>query len=354
MSAAAGARGRRMLVTGGAGFIGVHAALEFARTGWHLTLLDDLSRQGARENLEWLRARAAVGFERVDVREGAEVDRVVAASRPEVVLHLAAQVAVTSSIADPRADFEVNALGTFNVLDAVRRLSPASLVINASTNKVYGRMDDLAVVERDGRYRLRDLARGVGEDRGVDFHSPYGCSKGAADQYAIDFARVYGLRTVTFRQSCIYGTRQFGVEDQGWVAWFAIAAVTGRRITIYGDGKQVRDVLHVRDLVAAYRAVVERPETARGRAFNIGGGPTHTLSPLELVALLERLLGHEIPLAFDARRAGDQPVFVCCVDRAGRELGWAPAIAAQEGVRELVEWVSAHRELFGERAEHAP
>ena len=222
-----------------------------------------------------MRHQQQVRFERADIRDfacdGADRWRNAAGHG---VCTWPAQVAVTTSVSNPREDFEINALGTFNVLDAVRTKSPESFFINASTNKVYGKMDDIGVVERNGRYEYSDLPNGVGEDRPMDFHSPYGCSKGAADQYTIDYARIYGIQSVTFRQSCIYGTRQFGVEDQGWVAWFTIAAVLGKTITIYGDGKQTRDVLHVQDLARAYEAAFERRETVAGQAFNIGGGPT--------------------------------------------------------------------------------
>ncbi len=228
---------RRILITGGAGFIGINAATHFVARGWEVTVLDDLSRLGADHNLAWLRTRANVAFERADVRDRAAIARIVRDHRPlDAVLHLAAQVAVTTSVQDPRRDFEINALGTLNLLEAVRQLAPEAIVLNASTNKVYGELADLAV-ELDGdRYRYVDLPAGISEARPLEFHSPYGCSKGAAEQYVLDHHRIYGLRTVSFRQSCVYGPRQFGVEDQGWVAWFAIAAALGRPITIYGDG----------------------------------------------------------------------------------------------------------------------
>ena len=258
---------------------------------------------------------------------------------PSVVLHLAAQVAVTTSVANPREDLETNALGTFNVLEAVRTKSPTSFFINASTNKVYGKMDDVGVVERNGRYEYSDLPTGVGEDRPLDFHSPYGCSKGAADQYTIDYARIYGIRSVTFRQSCIYGPRQFGIEDQGWVAWFTIAAVLGKKITIYGDGKQTRDVLHVQDLARAYEAAFEHRETVTGQAFNIGGGPSNIMSLLELISYLEEDLGIRIPFQWSDWRPGDQPVFVCNLEKARRLLDWGPMISVRDGVGQLIRWV---------------
>lgn len=219
---------KSILITGGAGFVGVNAANYFAGRGWKISILDNLSRRGTEDNLAWLKERHPFTFHKADIRDAAAVAKVIGGTKPDILLHLAAQVAVTTSVTNPREDFEINALGTFNVLDAVRTESPKSFFINASTNKVYGKMEEIAVTERNGRYEYRDLAAGVSEAQPLDFHSPYGCSKGVADQYVIDYARIYGLDTVTFRQSCIYGTRQFGIEDQGWVAWFTIAAVLGK------------------------------------------------------------------------------------------------------------------------------
>lgn len=336
----------RILITGGAGFIGVHSARYFSELGWQVTVIDNLSRRGAPENLAWLKLTCSPQFIQADIRDRDAMETIVGELHPDVLLHLAAQVAVTTSVDDPRADFEANALGTFNMLEAVRRRSRETFFVNASTNKVYGRMEDLGVVERDGRYEYRDLPQGVGEERALDFHSPYGCSKGVADQYTIDYSRIYDLDTVTFRQSCIYGTRQFGVEDQGWVAWFTIASVLDKPITIYGDGKQIRDVLHVGDLVRAYEAAYAHRADVCGQAFNIGGGPANTMSLRELIRQLEQKLGKTIPLKWSDWRPGDQPVFVCNVAKAQKLLGWNPSIAVHEGVDQLIGWTCANRELF--------
>ena len=260
---------RTILITGGAGFIGANAADYFTREGWRIAILDNLSRRGAEDNLRWLRERTKFEFHKIDVRDAAGIQRVVGELKPHAMLHLAAQVAVTTSVADPRTDFEINAIGTFNLLEAVRKESPDTFFINASTNKVYGKMEEIGVDERNGRYEYRDHPRGISETQALDFHSPYGCSKGIADQYTIDYARIYGLDTVTFRQSCIYGPRQFGIEDQGWVAWFTIAAVLGKQITIYGDGKQIRDVLHVKDVARAYLAAIENRTAAPAAKLSI-------------------------------------------------------------------------------------
>jgi CDP-paratose 2-epimerase len=251
-------------------------------------------------------------------------------------------------VSDPRQDFEVNAVGAFNVLEAVRLQAPEAALIYSSTNKVYGGMEDVQAVETLTRYVLPAYPMGVPETRSLDFHSPYGCSKGAADQYFRDYARIYGLRTVVFRQSCIYGQRQMGVEDQGWVAWFVIASVMGKPINIYGNGKQVRDLLHVDDLVHAFQAATGQIDRASGQVYNLGGGPANTLSVwCEFGPLLRELLGYEVkPSRFNDWRPGDQPVFVADVRKAAAELGWKPQVSVRDGIGRLIEWVRANRELF--------
>jgi CDP-paratose 2-epimerase len=241
----------------------------------------------------------------------------------------------------------VNALGTFNVLEAARFSGKSPIVLYASTNKVYGGMEDVVVVERENDYAYQDYAYGIPETHPLDFHSPYGCSKGAGDQYVRDYARIYGLPTVVLRQSCIYGPRQFGVEDQGWVAWFLIAAVTGQPITIYGDGKQVRDVLWVEDLLDLYQLAIDKIEVAAGKVYNVGGGPDYTLAVWsELGPMMEGLLRRKVPVSFDAWRPGDQRIFVADIRLAERELGWRPKTSREEGVRQLYEWVASNRTLF--------
>lgn len=337
-----------MLVTGGGGFIGSNAARRFLAEGWRVRVLDNFSRPGARANAAWLRSLdGSLELVEADVRDAA--DLASAARGCDVILHLAAQTAVTTSVADPRSDFEVNALGTFNVLEAARAQRRAPLVLYASTNKVYGGMEDVAIEERDGRYAYRDLAKGVGEDRPLDFHSPYGCSKGAADQYVRDYARIYGVPSVVFRQSCIYGPRQFGTEDQGWLAHFVLTAMRGGALTIYGDGKQIRDVLDVDDLIDAFGAAMARRDAVAGRVYNIGGGPERTLSLLELVAEIERRLGRRVGASFGPWRPGDQRVYVSDISRAGRELGWAPKTSLESGLDRLFAWAPEAHALL-ERA----
>jgi CDP-paratose 2-epimerase len=265
----------------------------------------------------------------------------------DVVVHLAAQVAVTTSVYDPREDFEINALGTFNVMEAARLSGRQPTVVYASTNKVYGGMEDTPVVERETRWEYADLPEGVSESQPLDFHSPYGCSKGAGDQYVRDYARIYEIPSVVFRQGCIYGPRQFGIEDQGWVAWFVIASVLRRPISIFGDGKQVRDMCNVADLLNAYDLAIENIERVSGKVYNIGGGAQNTLSIwTEFGPLLEEWLGEKIPVKLDAWRPGDQRVNISDVSKAKRELGWEPKTDVRAGIRQLHEWVVANQELF--------
>lgn len=338
----------RILITGGAGFIGCNLAAASIRAGHRVTLFDNLSRRGSEMNLAWLRETFgdAFAFVRGDIRDYPAALGALAGQ--EAVYHLAVQTAVTTSVTDPRSDFEINALGTFNVLEAARQAGHDPIFIYASTNKVYGGMEDAPARELATRYILPDYPDGVSEARPLDFHSPYGVSKGAADQYVHDYARIYGLKTVVFRQSCIYGQRQMGVEDQGWVAWFVIAAVTGKPITIYGDGKQVRDLLHVDDLVAAFQLATEKIDVTRGRVYNLGGGPANTLSIwAEFGPLLSELTGREVaPAAYRDWRPGDQPVFVADIRKAAAEFGWTPQVGVREGIARLLAWVQANRDLF--------
>ncbi len=339
-----------IFITGGAGFIGCNSADHFLRQGKQVTIYDNLTRKGGRSNLDWLYGEH--GGDRLhlieaDIRDYDRLSAAVAEAAPEVVLHLAGQVAVTSSVVDPREDFEINALGTFNVLEAVRHGAPEAAVLYASTNKVYGGMEDVGIVQRGQRYEYADYPLGVPESFPLDFHSPYGCSKGTGDQYTRDYARIYGLRTLVLRQSCIYGQRQFGVEDQGWVAHFVIATVMGRPISIYGDGLQVRDVLHVDDLVAAYQAGIDRIDALSGEVFNLGGGPENTLAVwTEFGPLLEELAGRPVPVHYGPWRPGDQRVFVANIQRAEELLGWRPQISPREGITRLYRWVAGNPGLF--------
>lgn len=337
----------KTIITGGAGFIGSNAASRSLKSGHKVVLIDNLSRTGVQENLAWLRTQGDLEFVQLDIRDADELAHVFNQHRDaDRVLHLAAQVAVTTSVTAPREDFEINALGTLNVLESMRLSGMTAPLLYSSTNKVYGEMNDVGVAMKDGRYGYNSLPSGVSEDRNLDFHSPYGCSKGAADQYVIDYHRIYGLRTIVFRQSCIYGYRQFGAEDQGWVAWFMIASLLGRPITIYGDGRQVRDILFIDDLLDAYDAAFTAGNAAIGRAYNIGGGANSVLSLLELLAYIERRRGSALPFTFAEWRPGDQKVFVSNIRRAQVELGWTPKIDSSRGMQLLYDWVVQNKALF--------
>lgn len=352
------AMGSTTLITGGAGFIGCNLADALAGNGCHVTIFDNLSRRGSRHNLDWLRARHRTGFLNIingDVRDFEAVRRAVRPAR--VIYHLAAQVAVTSSVTDPRSDFEINTLGSLNVLEAVRECPRPPTLIVTSTNKVYGAMPGIRAEEADTHYLCPELPLGVPESLSLDFHSPYGCSKGAMDSYVHDYSRVYGLPTVVFRMSCIYGPRQFGNEDQGWLAHFLIQAAAGRALTIYGDGKQVRDVLYIDDLVRALCLAAERIDQAAGEVFNIGGGPTNALAVwAEFGTLLEELSGFQPRVEFEPWRPGDQRWYVSDIGKAQRLLGWAPRIDKRVGIGKLWDWVSMNRSLidFGSPSRRSP
>lgn len=330
-----------VLITGGAGFVGTNLAARLLSTGERVRIFDSLVRPGVEENIAWLQDRYPdnVEFVHADVRNSSAVT--LAMQGVEHVVHLAAQVAVTKSLVNPTFDFDVNALGTLNVLEAARRSpNPPSLVFT-STNKVYGELADLRVQADDDRYMPLDehvRASGVDEARCLDFHSPYGCSKGAAEQYVLDYARSFGLQTTVFRMSCIYGPHQHGNEDQGWVAHMARSAMSGQPITIYGDGKQVRDVLFVEDLVDAFALARRHISTLSGRAFNIGGGPGNTVSLLELIRRLEELLERRVELSFDAWRVGDQRYYVSDTSKFGAAAGWRAKTDVEQGLLALCEW----------------
>ena len=339
----------KILITGGAGFIGSNTAAFFLRKGWEVTIFDNLSRQGAKKNLDWLRRLdGKLTTLKGNLCKPADMTKLMPhVMHADVVLHLAAQVAVTTSVVNPREDFEINALGTFNMLELMRLSKSRAKFIYSSTNKVYGEMEDVEVVEKKTRYAYKRLPNGASEARPLDFHSPYGCSKGAADQYVHDYGRIYGLDTVVFRQSCIYGPRQFGVEDQGWVAWFIIAISQNKKLSIYGDGKQVRDLLYIDDLVAAYDKAISAGVKTKGGIFNIGGGPKNTLSVWnEFAPLLTKLFGRTPNVEFSDWRPGDQKIFVADIRKAKKVFGWEPKVSVPTGIARLHAWVMANSDLF--------
>lgn len=335
-------RHRPILITGGAGFIGSNLADRFASDGYDVLVFDALARSGVERNLEWLRKRHPAKVSAVigDIRDEAAAGD--AAKEAQAVFHMAAQVAVTTSLADPREDFEINVRGTMNLLDALRRrIEPVPLVF-ASTNKVYGNLRDIEIDKTDEAYTPRDPTirkLGVSEQHPLDFHTPYGCSKGAADQYVLDYSRSFGVPTCVFRMSCIYGQRQMGNEDQGWVAHFLIRALKGETVAIYGDGCQVRDVLDIADAVEAYVRAWKKIEAVRGRAFNLGGGPQNAISLRQLLAYIEDLIGHAVSTEYSEWRAGDQHYYVSDTRLACRELGLRAPRPWREGVAALARWL---------------
>jgi CDP-paratose 2-epimerase len=319
--------GRRILITGGAGFLGINAAAHLIKDGWHVTLLDNLSRPGTERNLKWLLTRHPdrTTFVKEDIRNaGALAEHV---TNQDAVLHLAAQVAVTTSLLDPNTDFDINARGTVNVLDAVRVHNHDAPFVFASTNKVYGKLD-----HNNGPCK---------ETQPLDFHSPYGCSKGAADQYVRDYARCFDMNTVVLRQSCIYGSHQYGTEDQGWVAHFVHSILKGRPLTIYGDGTQVRDLLDARDLSALYATVIEKIGITRGEVYNVGGGPSNQRNLIEVIDQIGELTGKRPQFSFSEWREGDQKFYVSDVDKARTDLGWEPRVDFDHGLRDLISWAES-------------
>ena len=338
----------KYLITGGAGFIGSNLTNSLLKRGDNVVVFDSLVRNGSKHNIEWLKKTHGnkLILANGDMKSG--YNALLSIVRDiDVVIHLAAQVAVTTSVQNPRDDFEINALGTFNLLEAVRNSGNNPIVIYSSTNKVYGQLDDLKITETKTRYKFSNMKWGISEKRNLDFHSPYGCSKGAADQYVRDYGRIYGLNSIVFRQSCIYGPRQFGVEDQGWVAWFIIALTLGKNITIYGNGKQVRDLLYIDDLVEAYDLAIKNIKTTKGQIYNIGGGRTNTISVWhEFKPILEELFKRKIHANFANSRPGDQPIFVSDIRKAKYDFGWEPKINIRQGIDKLFSWIQNNKKLF--------
>ena len=337
----------KLLITGGCGFLGSNLASDALARGDELVVFDSLYRNGSRENLTWLQTQGKFTFEHGDIRNQNDITRVIQSFKPDAIFHLAGQVAMTTSIANPRMDFEVNVMGTHNLLESVRQHAPESVVVYSSTNKVYGDLEQYTYIETNTRYQCVERPNGINEETQLSFHSPYGCSKGAADQYMLDYARIFGLKTVVFRHSSMYGGRQFATYDQGWVGWFCQKTIETSKgllkepFAISGTGKQVRDVLHADDMKRLYIAAVNYIDNASGQAFNIGGGIENSLSLLELFALLEQIANVKLSYTKLPVRESDQRVFVSDLAKAKQLLNWQPMVSAQEGVARMVEWVSA-------------
>lgn len=336
----------KILITGGCGFLGTNLSNKVLTDKENeLVVLDNLSRHGSEINLEWLRKKGAFLFAQQDIRDFEKLEKLISETKPDVIFHLSGQVAMTTSIADPLADFEINARGTLNVLESVRRHVPKCTVVYSSTNKVYGDLNQYSHVELEKRYSVPECPEGFDEHTTLSFHSPYGCSKGAADQYMLDYARMFNLNTVVFRHSSMYGGRQFSTYDQGWIGWFCKQAIETKKgtlkenFTISGNGKQVRDVLHADDLLGLYFAAVKNIDKIRGQVFNIGGGMQNSLSLLELFDLLEKELG--VPLKYNQIewRQSDQKVFVADIRKYTEATGWKPQVDKVTGIRKMIEWM---------------
>lgn len=336
----------KYLITGGCGFLGSNIAAELMKRGDELVVFDNLYRTGSDRNLDWLKEQGTFAFIHGDIRNAGDVANAIRVHKPDFIYHLAGQVAMTTSLSDPRMDFEVNALGSFNVLDSVRTSSPDTAVIYSSTNKVYGDLEWIRYDETGSRFVTPDYPAGFPETLPLDFHSPYGCSKGSADQYMLDFSRMFGVRTAVFRHSSMYGGRQFSTYDQGWIGWFCQKAVEKKSnpltapFTISGSGKQVRDVLYSDDTTALYLRAAERMDHIRGQVFNIGGGAENSLSLLELFSLLESELGVQLEYTRLPPRESDQRVFIADIAKARKKLGWAPRVSKKEGIRRMIDWVA--------------
>lgn len=331
---------KNILITGGAGFIGSNLAKYLLQNKANVTIFDNFSRSNVEKNLPWLENVAgSLQIIRGDVRDELAVTKAV--QEKDFIFHEAAQVAVTDSVANPIEDFEINARGTLNVLNAMREHSPDAVFVFASTNKVYGGLEEFQVEEKNGRYTFSDeaLLEGVSEEINLDFHSPYGCSKGSADQYVRDFSRIYGLKTLVFRQSCIYGQRQWGTEDQGWVFHFLKTAYQKETIKIFGDGKQVRDLLYIDDLLRAYEMAIDNLETTSGKIYNVGGGLVNSVSLIEALDVIESILQSKVKTEFFPWRPGDQKVFISNNNKALSDFGWSPQISVKDGIEKLYNWV---------------
>lgn len=335
----------KYLITGGCGFLGSNIASNILEQGDELIVFDSLYRYGSHQNKEWLEAQGEFVFIHGDIRNTNDVERTIKTHKPDVIYHLAGQVAMTTSIADPRMDFEVNVGGSFNLLNAVRLYSPNSTIIYSSTNKVYGDLEQFTYEETDTRYKCIEKPNGFDESVNLDFHSPYGTSKGSADQYMLDFARIYGLKTVVFRHSSMFGGRQFATYDQGWIGWFTQQAIDIKNgvqkepFTISGNGKQVRDIAHAEDMVALYLKASTKIDTIKGQAFNVGGGIDNSSSLLELFSFLEKELDVKMDYTELPVRESDQKIFVADLSKVKELIGWEPKVSKEEGIRKMIEWV---------------
>ncbi|MFT6069536.1 MAG: CDP-paratose 2-epimerase [Bacteriovoracaceae bacterium] len=335
----------KYLITGGCGFLGSNLAAEVLKRGEELVVFDNLYRDGTEKNLEWLKSLGEFKFYRSDIRNSDDVNNVFEREKPDVVFHVAGQVAMTTSLERPRFDMEINVIGTHNLLEGIRKFAPEAVVVYSSTNKVYGDLEDHNYREEERRYSMPDFPKGLPESTNLDFSTPYGCSKGAADQYMIDYHRCYGIKSVVFRHSSIFGGRQFSTFDQGWIGWFVSRAIETKRgnlnepFTVSGNGKQVRDVLFSEDIVSCYFNAVKNIDKTKGQAFNIGGGIENSISILELFDILEDELGIKLNYKELPPRSSDQKNFVADITKAKEFFDWSPTVNKREGIQKMIRWV---------------
>jgi len=329
---------KKIIITGGAGFIGTNVAKHFQKNN-HIIIIDNLFRKGTEKNLKYLKNNFSIDFKNIDIsKENAINDILHNYPNIDIIFHLASQVAVTSSVIDPQIDFQINALGTFNILEYARKLKQKPIVIYSSTNKVYGALKQFDTIEKETRYIFSDI-ESIDESCPLDFHSPYGCSKGCGDQYVRDYYRMYDIPGVVFRQSCIYGDHQYGMEDQGWIAWFLIASLLNKQITVYGNGKQVRDILYVTDIINAYEKAILNIDEVKGEIFNIGGGINNSISILEFFNFLKKELNINIQFEYSNIRPGDQKIFISNNNKLLNCLGWKPEVGYKLGIKKLYNWI---------------
>ncbi len=334
----------KILIAGGCGFLGSNLAAYGMQQGYEITVFDNLSRVGASENLKWLQSRGEIRFIHGDTRCKNDIEAVVKSTHFDAVFHLAGQVAMTTSIENPYKDFETNTMGTLNMLDTLRKYSPDTAMFFSSTNKVYGDLEQYDYEEGEKRYICREFPNGFSESIPLDFRSPYGCSKGAADQYMLDYSRIFGMKTVVFRHSSMYGSRQFATYDQGWVGWFCAKAMEKyfdpncKPFTISGNGKQVRDILHADDMARLYYGALQNIDQVAGDAYNIGGTMEQSLSLLELFDMLNDILGIEMKYTQLPPRVSDQKIFVADIGKITKRIGWKPQVSAYDGICKMIEW----------------
>ena len=334
----------RILITGGAGFMGSNAALFFQKKGWKIFILDDFSRKGSKNNLDNLKKKITIQWYKVEISNYKKLSNIISKIKPNLILHCAGQVAVTKSVTNPRRDFNSNTLGTFNVLESIRNFSKDSKLIFTSTNKVYGNIEK-KISSNEKRYFFRSSEKNINENYPLDFYSPYGCSKGAADQYVRDYSRIYKLDTTVLRLSCIYGGMQYGIEDHGWITWLTMLAILEKEIKIFGDGKQVRDALYIDDLVRLFYKLSMK-KNVKSEIYNVGGSSKNSLSLLELINSLEKKLKKKVNFRKYNWRPGDQKIYISNISKVSKELNWKPEIKISQGLDRVIEWVKLNQKII--------